>query len=361
MTEVKQWHDLKQFTEGTLPFDKKTCKYLKQSLSDKHFPFCSAGVEYRYLTEVITPYVVASCLGTINGWIKQLRNHDFIYAGWFHAEGFRRIFISCLNAAFTDLPYSKSFDPNDPPIIHYTNSLLGAQCLTVTHPVKDILNMYTVHLAGLPNIVLNAAKKLKPLNWKAKVKAGATIRFAEPILSNPLLHVEDTCTKLDFSTLQIISVREGLPPQVQTKKMTKKRATSQALIDKRIDFFLIKTHYRKESSASEADESSSSTLRTQLEEMKTALHKAQQQITILLAERGIFGQTIDHLQNQLNYHLNLITPLQQQMSEIHILCSQLKYRMDSLEGQVSMYISDLKDDLIPINDYPFSGFKEYKT
>ena len=347
MTEVKQWHDLKQFTEGTLPFDKKTCKYLKQSLSDKHFPFCSAGVEFCYLTEVITPYVVASCLGTINGWIKQLRNHDFIYAGWFHAEGFRRIFISCLNAAFTDLPYSKSFDPNDPPIIHYTNPHLGAQCLTVTYLGKDMLNMYTAHLAGLPNIVLNAAKKLKPLNWNQKVKAKATIRFAEPILSKPSLHVEDTCTKLDFSTLQIISVREGLPPQVQTKKMTKKRATSQALIDKRIDFYLIKTHYRKESSASEADESSSSTLRTQLEEMKTALHKAQQQITILLAERGTFSQTIDYLQKQLSF-------IQYQVTGLNVLYPKLEVQMKELNDQVNMYLLDPPDSLIPIT--PFSAF-----
>ena len=151
MTEVKQWHDLKQFTEGTLPFDKKTCKYLKQSLSNEHFPFHSAGLEFCYLTEVITPYVVASCLGTINGWIKQLRNHDFIYAGWFHAEGFRQIFISCLNAAFIDLPYSKHFDPAVPPIICYSNLHSGAQCLTITHTDKECrkLHVYTLHFADL--------------------------------------------------------------------------------------------------------------------------------------------------------------------------------------------------------------------
>ena len=198
---------------------------------------------------------------------------------------------------------------------------------------------------------LTPQRNSSPLIGSKKVKAKATITFTEPTLSKPLLHVEDTCTKLDFSTLQIISVREGLPPQVQTKKMTKKRATSQALIDKRIDFYLTKTHYRKESSASEADESSSSTLRTQLEEVKLALLKAQQQITILLAERGTLSQTIEYLQNQLSF-------VQHQVTGLNILYPKLEVQMKELNDQVNMYLSVPNTELTPVEYGPFSGIGE---
>ena len=214
-------------------------------------------------------------------------------------------------------------------------------------------NEYTIHLAALPNIVLHAAKKLKPLNWTTKVKAKATTRYEDPTLSKPLLHVEGDCTTLDFSTLQIISVRVGLPPRVQAKKMTKKRATSQALIDKRIDFYLTKTHYRKESSASEADESSSSTLRTQLEEMKLALFKAQQQITTLLNERGTFGQTIDFLHQQLTIQQNQLTGLNILYPQLRDQINVLDKRVDDLDGQVNQYLSDVKDDLISTHNPHF--------
>ena len=137
-----------------------------------------------------------------------------------------------------------------------------------------------------------------------------------------------------------------MPPLAQTKKMTKKIVTSQALIDKRIDFYLTKSHYRKDSSASEADDTPSSTLRSQHEETKIALHKAQQQIELILTERSTLSQTLSYLQNQ-------ITNLQNQITNLNLLYHKLNNRMDGLEDQVSMYITDLRDDLLSTSNTPF--------
>ena len=192
-----------------------------------NFPKGWTILQVTFFKDVITPYIIHSVIGTLHGWEQQSKSHDFIYASWFHLNGFKNAFLSALESALSKLRYTRvdltTFTLNNyltdtnPTASHITSpdylttwywgvdTTTGVGFVGDRQGDKDVSTEIRNLLANLPQQVFSAvlhSPVFSRWNWQEKTSGTQKKTIPFPQLVPPTRYDIDTQSfYVDFTTI----------------------------------------------------------------------------------------------------------------------------------------------------------------
>ena len=233
--------------------------------SDKFFLTCTQPMhQLTYFETVTMPYIANSVIGSLHSWEQQLKNHDFIFAPWFHKTGFKEVFLSAFESAFSRLRYTKVNHP-----FHTLSDYLTATNSTASHLTTNnylttlfwfVDNTTGVGYIGdrqgnvelslaireklvtLPQYVLNSVMQsvvLSHWNWRER-NTGSIKKQSYPQLHPPIRQeTNDNTFSIDYSSICLLVEPED-PNNRNRNANAKKRANHRPLDNRGLSHFLAK-------------------------------------------------------------------------------------------------------------------------